>query len=184
MINDINWYPAAFSLSVDKKTLLNQTSLASFLEFFEREVDLGHIIRQELVSMIPALLLDIKHNHLVLDMCSAPGSKTEQLLAMMQQDAMLSLKSVNCSGIVVANDSDIKRIQTLINRFSKRNFPNLIITSNRAEDLTTPADFKSRYFNRILCDVPCSGDGTLRKCPHLWRLFKPRVGLDFHKIQV
>ena len=32
------------------------------------------------------------------------------------------------------------------------------------------------YFDRILCDVPCSGDGTLRKAPDLWRRWGPSMG--------
>lgn len=40
----------------------------------------GNISRQEAVSMIPPLLLDVKPNHWVLDMCAAPGSKTAQII--------------------------------------------------------------------------------------------------------
>ena len=39
-------------------------------------------------------------------------------------------------------------------------------------------------FDRILADVPCSGDGTVRKFPHIWRLFRPRNALDLHNIQL
>lgn len=41
---------------------------------------LGNISRQETVSMIPPLVLDVKPEHKVLDMCAAPGSKTAQLI--------------------------------------------------------------------------------------------------------
>ena len=41
---------------------------------------LGNISRQESVSMIPPLVLDVKPHHKVLDMCAAPGSKTAQLI--------------------------------------------------------------------------------------------------------
>ena len=39
-------------------------------------------------------------------------------------------------------------------------------------------------FDRIVADVPCSGDGTFRKFSHLWRLFRPRVSLELHLIQL
>ena len=39
-------------------------------------------------------------------------------------------------------------------------------------------------FDRIVADVPCSGDGTFRKFSHLWRLFRPRVCLELHLIQL
>lgn len=46
----------------------------------------GNISRQELVSMIPPLLLDVKSDHLVLDMCAAPGSKTAQIIEALHAD--------------------------------------------------------------------------------------------------
>ena len=44
------------------------------------QVTLGNVVRQELASMIPALMADIQSHHNVLDACAAPGSKTEQML--------------------------------------------------------------------------------------------------------
>ena len=41
---------------------------------------IGNISRQETVSMIPPLVLDVQPHHKVLDMCAAPGSKTAQLI--------------------------------------------------------------------------------------------------------
>ena len=49
--------------------------------------EVGAITRQEAVSMIPPLLLDVKSSHRVLDMCAAPGSKTFQLLEMLHVQA-------------------------------------------------------------------------------------------------
>jgi 16S rRNA C967 or C1407 C5-methylase (RsmB/RsmF family) len=39
-------------------------------------------------------------------------------------------------------------------------------------------------FERVLCDVPCTGDGTFRKSPHLWRLFRPRFAAELHPLQL
>merc|ERR1719424_615631 len=41
----------------------------------------------------------------------------------------------------------------------------------------------SLRFDRILCDVPCSGDGTLRKAPDLWRRWSDGLGLGVHRMQ-
>ena len=39
-------------------------------------------------------------------------------------------------------------------------------------------------FDRILCDVPCSGDGTMRKAPDIWRRWSPANGNGLHGLQV
>jgi 16S rRNA C967 or C1407 C5-methylase (RsmB/RsmF family) len=58
----------------------------------------------------------------------------------------------------------------------------LVLTCSRAE--TLQALVAGPFFDRIVCDVPCSGDGTFRKSPHIWRLFRPRVALELHVIQL
>ena len=85
VINEVTlpvaWCPGAFQINTDGATLAKDDSFADLHTLLCREVKLGHIVRQELVSMIPAIFLDVSPAHDVLDMCAAPGSKTEQLLA-------------------------------------------------------------------------------------------------------
>ena len=76
--------------------------MQSLHEFVVRESEFGTITRQEVVSMLPPLFLDIEPHHKVLDMCAAPGSKTMQLLEMLHAVE-------NPTGVVVANDVDMKR---------------------------------------------------------------------------
>lgn len=143
-----------------------------------------------------------------MDMCAAPGSKTEQLLSLMYKDLSSAINRGDTiasmpSGLVVANDIDPKRLRTLTQRFTHHGSPNLIFTCSKAEDLPKS---NAEVFDRVLCDVPCSGDGTFRKRPYQWRLFRqrctlsslfdwnsnvifncncrPRVALDLHSIQV
>ena len=72
--------------------------------------DSGLITRQEIVSMLPPLLLDVKAHHCVFDMCAAPGSKTAQILEMIMADHLKQNKnSTQPQGFVVANDADPKR---------------------------------------------------------------------------
>ncbi|KAJ1430656.1 S-adenosyl-L-methionine-dependent methyltransferase, partial [Ochromonadaceae sp. CCMP2298] len=159
----------------------------------------GHVVRQELASMIPALLLKISSHHNVLDVCAAPGSKTEQLLLLLRA---ATPPGEVCSGMVVANDADPVRINTLRKRYARCGSANLLVTCSRAEDLQKviahsqlgggKSGAKSDggggksggVFDRIIADVPCSGDGTIRKFPHIWRLFRPRMALELHVVQL
>ena len=135
--------------------------------------------------MIPALMLAVKGHHAVLDVCAAPGSKTEQLLHLVATNGTNSSNTssdVPCTGMVVANDADPVRITTLKNRYMRCLTPHLLITCATAEELRSR--LQQPVFDRILADVPCSGDGTIRKFPHIWRLFRPRMSLDLHKVQL
>lgn len=68
----------------------------------------GHIGRQEAVSMLPPMFLDVQPDSVVLDMCAAPGSKTLQILEKVHRN--------EGSGIVVANDADSKRAYLLVHQ--------------------------------------------------------------------
>eukprot|EP01031_Cornospumella_fuschlensis_P029690 gene29690-35838_t len=174
----INWMKAAYQLTISNKDLNEEKGCSKFASWLQREVTLGHIVRQELVSMIPASLLDIHHDHTVLDVCASPGSKTEQLLGNMVKSA----KEHNV-GVLVANDVDSKRIHTLQSRLSASFCALLVVSNVDATKLTEHFASDPEIFDRIVCDVPCSGDGTFRKSPHFWRLFRPRMGLEFHTLQ-
>jgi 16S rRNA C967 or C1407 C5-methylase (RsmB/RsmF family) len=82
--------------------------------------DSGLISRQELVSMLPPLCLNIQSNDLVLDMCAAPGSKTGQMLEMI---------GLNKGG-VVANDVDFARASMLIHQIQRINNSSGILVVN------------------------------------------------------
>lgn len=183
LVTPISFLPSdkveAYQINVDSKFLANDESLKNLSDLLLRESALGHLIRQELVSMIPALALDIQSHHSILDMCAAPGSKTEQLLSLLYASHS---GEGEVEGMVVANDADPKRIDTLKKRYSRCGSPNLLITCSRAEDLAK--HIGQPIFDRIICDVPCTGDGTFRKFPHQWRLFRPRFGFEIHELQV
>lgn len=49
-------------------------------KYLQKGFDAGLIARQELVSMLPPLFLDVQPDDIILDMCAAPGSKTSQIL--------------------------------------------------------------------------------------------------------
>jgi 16S rRNA C967 or C1407 C5-methylase (RsmB/RsmF family) len=126
---------------------------------------------QEAVSMLPVAALGVEGHHRVLDMCSAPGSKTLQAL-----DAMLTQGQAAANGAIVANEKDrVKARQTLPSRLKRHHSFNAIVT--RGDATSIPAmvrasanggDAEQLRFDRIICDVPCSGDGTVRKDAGVW----------------
>ncbi|GET87823.1 methyltransferase, putative [Leishmania tarentolae] len=125
---------------------------------------------QEVVSAIPLFVLDVHPQHTVLDLCAAPGSKTVQAL-----DSMLcgGWSADTCRGVLIANEKDrVKATQTLPARLKRYHAPNVMTTRCDGvqwpriymDDSTNPSsEPQEQKFDRIICDVPCSGDGTIRK---------------------
>ena len=80
----IPWYPRqlAWASTAGRKDMRKVPVLETYRQFIVTEHENGNLNRQEAVSMIPALLLDVQPHHVVLDMCAAPGSKTAQVRAL------------------------------------------------------------------------------------------------------
>ena len=79
-------------------------------------------------------------------------------------------------GVVMANDLDTRRASMLVHRARRLASPALLVINENAlhlNPLPLP-DGKDLYFDNILCDVVCSGDGTLRKNSGLWKNYHPR----------
>ncbi|EJW88371.1 hypothetical protein WUBG_00716 [Wuchereria bancrofti] len=183
MPKQLPWHPYAFQTPISRATLRSRPLLKNFHNFLITEAELGNISRQEAVSMIPPLLLDIKSHHKILDVCAAPGSKTTQIIEMMHCDDKIP------EGFIVANDVDNSRCYLLVHQALKRMptsncivinenaafLPNLLIDKETSEPL---------LFDRVLCDVICSGDGTFRKSPDMWQSWNPVKGLGLHKLQI
>lgn len=113
----------------------------------------GWLYGQEEVSALPALILDPGPGERVFDVCAAPGSKTTQLAAMM-----------NDTGICVANDANLGRISALRSNAERCGVSNLAITHGDARHASLKP-FDGELFDRTLVDVPCSCEGTVRKNP-------------------
>ncbi|KAH8998106.1 S-adenosyl-L-methionine-dependent methyltransferase, partial [Lactarius akahatsu] len=197
----IPWYPKglAWQLNVPKRVLRKSPEFKRFHSFLVFETEVGNITRQEAVSMLPPLFLDVQPHHLVLDMCAAPGSKTSQLLESLHSSQSLLESSVP-PGLLVANDSDPKRTQLLIHQTARLPSPAFVVTNLDASIFPTlylprentrdseSSGRKTRQspllFDRILCDVPCSGDGTIRKNVGIWKKWSPMDGNGIHPLQL
>ncbi|CAM8899860.1 unnamed protein product [Rhodiola kirilowii] len=199
-IRPLPWYPEnlAWHANYSRMQLRKNKSLERFHEFLKQENEIGNITRQEAVSMVPPLFLDVHPEHFVLDMCAAPGSKTFQLLEIIHKS---SCSGTLPSGMVVANDVDIQRSNLLIHQTKRMCTFNLIVTNHEAQhfpgcrlskkrsnvsETEVPEDLSlcQIMFDRVLCDVPCSGDGTLRKAPDIWRTWNFGMGNGFHGLQI
>ncbi len=122
---------------------VNGYAIGNTIEHF-----LGYIYLQGAASMIPPIVLNPKPYDLVLDMCASPGSKTSQMAAMM-----------NNTGLIIANDKDMKRMKPLHLNLDRCGVTNTVITLMDGKSF---ADQKIK-FDKILLDAPCSGIGTIRK---------------------
>ncbi|XP_046442937.1 tRNA (cytosine(34)-C(5))-methyltransferase-like [Daphnia pulex] len=182
----LTWYPEnlAWQLSLTRKDIRKSEANVKLHNFLVSETEAGNISRQETVSMIPPLVLDVQPHHKVLDMCAAPGSKTSQLVEMLHCD-----EGKAPEGLVIANDSNNKRCYLLTHQLKRLPSPNLIITNHDASlmpnfHIPTPGGGKDVLkFDRILCDVPCSGDGTLRKNLDVWMKWNSANGSSLHGLQ-
>jgi multisite-specific tRNA:(cytosine-C5)-methyltransferase len=135
--------------------------------------------------MIPPLFMDIQSHHAILDCCAAPGSKSGQILEALH----MAHPDNRPTGVFVANDADIKRCHMLVHQSLRRlGSPNMMVTNNDASLFPTlkrqsatgagPPD--NIMFDRILADVPCSGDGTMRKNLAIWQNWTLGNGLGLH----
>lgn len=182
----LSWYPEnlAWQLSLTRKDIRKSEANVKLHNFLVSETEAGNISRQETVSMIPPLVLDVQPHHKVFDMCAAPGSKTTQLVEMLHAE-----EGKIPEGLVIANDSNNKRCYLLTHQLKRLPSPNLIITNHDASIMpnfhipTTDGGKEILKFDRILCDVPCSGDGTLRKNFDVWMKWNAANGASLHGLQ-
>ncbi|KAL4579690.1 hypothetical protein LXL04_015847 [Taraxacum kok-saghyz] len=194
-IKPLPWYPDNFAWmsSFSRMQLRKNKNLERFHEFLKQENEIGNITRQEAVSMVPPLFLDVHRDHFVLDMCAAPGSKTFQLLEMIHQASQVGELP---NGMVIANDVDVQRCNLLIHQTKRMCTANLAVTNHEAQHFPGCRWKKSNnndlgvegmtelLFDRVLCDVPCSGDGTLRKAPDIWRKWSVGMANGVHCLQL
>ncbi|EME46093.1 hypothetical protein DOTSEDRAFT_70180 [Dothistroma septosporum NZE10] len=216
----IAWYPEGlgYRMATPKNVIRKYEPFKDFQKFLVSETGVGNISRQEEVSMIPPLLLDVQPHHTVLDLCAAPGSKSAQLIELIhageeervdrairqikgepQNGAALNETNMidggRATGMLVANDVNYQRAQMLVHQVKRLNSPNLIVTNHDATmfpSIELPSDTlpggqkRGRYlkFDRVLADVPCSGDGTCRKNPSIWKEWTPQNALGLYQTQV
>jgi len=121
---------------------------------------LGYIYVQEASSMIPPVVLKPTPGDRVLDMCAAPGSKTTQLAAFLENKGML-----------FANDVEGQRLAPLGINIQRCGVRNAVITLMKGQWYRK----SGITFDKILLDAPCSGTGTINKSPGTLRMWNPKM---------
>ena len=104
---------------------------------------LGMYSIQEAAAQIPATLFTALHGKMVLDASAAPGGKTVQLADLMEN-----------SGVITALDVNKERLGVMANHLERCHISNTIVYNLDARQATK----LNRSFDRILLDVPCSGN--------------------------
>lgn len=106
---------------------------------------------QEPSAASVAPLLEVEPGMKVLDLCAAPGGKTSQLAGALQG-----------KGLLVANEYMSQRAEILKQNLERMGVPNALILNEETSRIA--AQFPG-YFDRVLVDAPCSGEGMFRKEP-------------------
>lgn len=119
---------------------------------------------QEPSAMTPASRLKAEQGDRVLDLCAAPGGKATELGA-----------RLHGKGLLVANDISASRAKALLKNIEVFGIPNSFVVNETPAKL---AEEFPEFFDKILVDAPCSGEGMFRKDPavaKVWDARKPEL---------
>ncbi len=135
-LESLSWYANAFRSH-------NWSKPGSTIPFVA-----GWYYVQEEIALTAVALLDPQPGECVLDLCAAPGGKTAQI-AMRLAGA----------GTVIANEKNIGRLSSLSSTIGRLGLTNVIVTNYDGRSIP----LAPHSCDRVLLDVPCSGEGTVRK---------------------
>lgn len=128
-------YPDWFILKSDKKKFIQS-------DIYQN----GLIYTQSLASLLPVTVLNPKPDEIVLDLTAAPGSKTTQMAALM-----------NNKGKIIANDRHLIRLEKLKYNLKKQGVENTQVTNFLGQEI---GQKHPNFFDKTLLDAPCSLEGT------------------------
>lgn len=120
---------------------------------------------QDPSAMAPAQLLPVTPGDKVLDLCAAPGGKSTELGARLCGE-----------GILVTNDISMKRAKALLKNVELFGLKNAVVLNETPERLV---EHFGAYFNKILVDAPCSGEGMFRKDAAMVKNWEEK-GVEFY----
>jgi NOL1/NOP2/sun family putative RNA methylase len=124
---------------------------------------------QEPSAMTPAARLPVIPGDRVLDLCAAPGGKATALGA-----------ALSGQGVLVANDISNSRAKALLKNIELFGIPNAFVTNEVPGKL---AESFAGFFDKVLVDAPCSGEGMFRKDPAVMKTWDEERPIYFAKLQ-
>ena len=149
----VSWSPDVFALD------RSEDRLGTALEHL-----LGGFYIQAKAATLAVAVLDPRPGERVLDLAAAPGGKSTQIAAAMEN-----------GGLLVANEPNRRRLSALAGNLERCGVHNCVLTQ-------APGTVLARYFHncfdRVLLDVPCSGDGILRKDEGVLRYWSPEDAVN------
>lgn len=104
---------------------------------------------QEPSAMAPAAFLGVTHGDFVLDLCAAPGGKSSQIASYLNQ-----------TGLLISNEIHPQRAKILSENMERMGLRNCIVTNESPDRLSSVFP---DFFDKIMVDAPCSGEGMFRK---------------------
>ena len=119
--------------------------------------------------MTPASRLPVEEGDIVLDLCAAPGGKATELGARLKG-----------SGMLVANDISSSRAKALLKNLELMGLENCYVT---CED---PVKLKQQlpcFFDKILVDAPCSGEGMFHRRPEMAKEWEEKGPSEYSSVQ-
>lgn len=124
---------------------------------------------QEPSAMAPVELLQVRPGERVLDLCAAPGGKSTQIAAKLQGE-----------GVLVVNDIHSDRVKALVKNLELLGVRNAIVLNEKPERMLKV--FQG-YFDKILIDAPCSGEGMFRKEEEMMQQWERHSVQEFASMQ-
>ncbi|MGI6106404.1 MAG: RsmB/NOP family class I SAM-dependent RNA methyltransferase [Lachnospiraceae bacterium] len=149
----IPWIPGGYYLEPDVRASRDPYYFA------------GLYYLQEPSAMTPASFLPVREGDRVADLCAAPGGKSTALAAKLRG-----------TGFLLSNDISSSRTKALLKNLELFGVSNALITSETPDRL---AERFPEYFDRVLVDAPCSGEGMFRKEPAVIRSWEEH-GHEFY----
>lgn len=136
-LSPLGWLNDAYIINQNKSIFTKST-----------EFEKGQIYIQNISSLLPVIALDPQPNEIILDMCAAPGGKTIQIARLSNNQAQ-----------IIVNDENPTRVQAMKKLFNTFNIKINSYFSQPSQYLSK--HLPSEYFDKILLDAPCSGEGLI-----------------------